>query len=174
MASPRREKHPLQSSGVEVDGETEYSATRWQRKPPSLDASSTFAWRRPSAFMSLNLWKWELLSLVGCLAILSATFVTLYKFNEQDLPDWPISLNLNSLVAIYTTILRALLLFPLAESKSSLTDNKRRGSDGRLVISQEKWAWFRRPRPLRHLDSFEFASRGAWGGLELIRISFRP
>lgn len=97
------------------------------------------------------------MSLAAAYGVLAAILVTLSKFNKKDLPEWPYSLNLNSLVAIYTTIFRALLMFIVAE-----------------VIGQTRWPWFRQPRPLRHLDTFDNATRGAWGSLQLLFISFRP
>ncbi|KAK1834057.1 hypothetical protein QBC39DRAFT_252942 [Podospora conica] len=110
---------------------------------------------RVSILVALGAWKLEAIAVVLAVGFLAAIFITLSHFDGQDVPNWPVSLNLNSLVAIYATILRALLLFAMAE-----------------VLSQEKWYWFRRPRPLRHLDDFDLASRGVLGSLKLIPVAF--
>ena len=104
---------------------------------------------------ALGAWKLETIAVALAVGFLAAIFITLSHFNGKDVPNWPVSLNLNSLVAIYATILRALLLFAMAE-----------------VLSQEKWYWFRRPRPLRNLDDFDLASRGALGSLKVIAVAF--
>ena len=110
---------------------------------------------RVSLLGALGAWKLEAVAVVLAIGFLAAIFITLSQFNGRDVPNWPVSLNLNSLVAIYATVLRALLLFAIAE-----------------VLSQEKWYWFRRPRPLRHLDDFDLASRGVLGSFKLLRVAF--
>ncbi|KAK0648281.1 hypothetical protein B0T16DRAFT_455765 [Cercophora newfieldiana] len=109
---------------------------------------------RGTVSQALTSWKLELLAVVLAVGFLAAIFVTLAHFDGQDVPNWPVSLNLNSLVAIYATVLRALLLFAIAE-----------------VISQEKWYWFRRPRALSNLDDFDHASRGVLGSIKLLPIA---
>jgi hypothetical protein len=94
-------------------------------------------------FNAVGSWKLEITSLVLAFGLLAAIFVALSIFDGQNVPSWPVRLNINSLVAIFATLLRVLPLFPLAQ-----------------VISQEKWLWFQRPRPLRHLDDFDLGSRG--------------
>ncbi|KAK4450539.1 hypothetical protein QBC34DRAFT_349295 [Podospora aff. communis PSN243] len=111
---------------------------------------------RRAAVRALGSWKVEFWAFALALAFLAAIFITLAHFNGKDVPSWLANLNLNSLVAIYATSLRALLLYAITE-----------------IISQEKWYWFCRPRPLRHLDDFDFASRGGIGSFKLLRIAFR-
>lgn len=110
---------------------------------------------RVSILGALGAWKLEAIAVVLAVGFLAAIFITLSHFNGRDVPNWPVSLNLNSLVAIYATILRALLLFAMAE-----------------VLSQEKWYWFHRPRPLSQLDDFDLASRGVLGSIKLLRVAF--
>ncbi|KAK3328723.1 hypothetical protein B0H66DRAFT_491 [Apodospora peruviana] len=110
---------------------------------------------RNNIFHAFGSWKLEVAALVLAIGSLVAVFVTLASYSGQDVPKWPWGINLNSLVAIYTTVLRACLLLSLAE-----------------VISQEKWLWFRRPRPLQHLEAFDLASRGVWGSLKLILVAY--
>jgi hypothetical protein len=57
----------------------------------------------------------------------------------------------NSLVAIFSTIAKSSLLFPLAE-----------------CMGQLKWAYFEKPRSATYLQSFDSASRGPWGAVQLL------
>jgi hypothetical protein len=120
-----------------------------------LKRKDTAKRRRGTILQALESWKLELLSVALGVGFLAAIFITLAVFDGQDMPNWPVRLNLNSLVAIYATVLRALLLFAIAE-----------------ILSQEKWYWFRRPRPLRDLDGFDRASRGALGSVKLLPVMY--
>jgi len=122
------------------------NSARWNRK----DASQI---GRGTVLQALGSWKVEFLSVGLGIGFLAAIFITLARFDGREVPNWPVSLNLNSLVAIYATVLRALLLFAIAG-----------------ILSQEKWYWLSRPRPLRNLDDFDLASRGAWGSARLLPV----
>ncbi|KAK4163140.1 hypothetical protein QBC43DRAFT_301368 [Cladorrhinum sp. PSN259] len=101
-------------------------------------------------------WVWELASIGISLVIVLAIFITLVNSSGKEVPHWPLSLNLSSLISIYSTVLRGLLFFTLAE-----------------IISQEKWSWLNRSHQLGHLDTFDSASRGAWGSLMLLPVAYR-
>lgn len=61
------------------------------------------------------------------------------------------ALTLNTVVAIVATAAQAFLIFPVAE-----------------CVSQLKWTWFFRDyRSLHDISTFDKASRGIWGGLQL-------
>lgn len=75
-------------------------------------------------------------------------------FENRTLPEWPLSINLNTLIALLATIMRASMLVAVAE-----------------VIGQLKWAWFTTGRPLTHLQVFDRASRGVWGSLQLLFVA---
>ncbi|KAK1641180.1 hypothetical protein BDP81DRAFT_390463 [Colletotrichum phormii] len=36
------------------------------------------------------------------------------------------------------------------------------------VVGQAKWSWMAVPRPLRHVERFDNAGRGAWGSLKFL------
>ncbi|KAI0837824.1 hypothetical protein F5Y06DRAFT_297252 [Hypoxylon sp. FL0890] len=99
-------------------------------------------------------WSWELGSLLVALALIAATYSVLTRFDGQQVPEWPFSINLNTLVSLLSTIMRAAMLVGVAE-----------------VISQTKWSWFSRPRPLSHLQSFDEASRSILGSLSLLLVA---
>ncbi|OTA63214.1 hypothetical protein K449DRAFT_433322 [Hypoxylon sp. EC38] len=99
-------------------------------------------------------WPWELSSLLVAFGLIAATYSVLSHFNGQQVPEWPFSINLNTLVALISTIMRAAMLVAVAE-----------------VISQTKWSWFSRPRPLSHLQYFDEASRSVSGSLSLLFVA---
>ena len=74
-----------------------------------------------------------------------------YPRQGLPLPQWPYSISVNSLIAVLTVIMKAAVLLVTAEG-----------------LSQLKWQWFRRERPLAHLVTYDKASRGPWGSLELM------
>ncbi|KAI1413810.1 hypothetical protein F5Y13DRAFT_179191 [Hypoxylon sp. FL1857] len=99
-------------------------------------------------------WSWELASLLVAIALIAATYSILTRFDGQRVPEWPFSINLNTLVALFSTIMRAAMLVGVTE-----------------VIGQTKWVRFSRPRPLSHLQSFDVASRSVFGSLSLLFVA---
>ncbi|KAG8163810.1 hypothetical protein KVR01_005728 [Diaporthe batatas] len=99
-------------------------------------------------------WWLEGLAVVVSLLLLAAIVSLLYHFDGEEQPEWPYWINLNTVVATLSTILRAQLLLVAAEA-----------------ISQYKWSWFRRPRRLIDMVRFDEASRGLMGSLNFL---FRP
>ncbi|KAJ2973479.1 hypothetical protein NUW58_g8926 [Xylaria curta] len=86
-----------------------------------------------------------------------AESVKALRFENREQPKWPHEITLNSVIATLSTILRALLAFVVAE-----------------VISHAKWAWFDTAHPLQHLEKFDAASRGVWGAIQLLLITYKP
>ncbi|KAK5658337.1 hypothetical protein OQA88_2313 [Cercophora sp. LCS_1] len=101
--------------------------------------------------VALKPWAFEVLVLGIALGSFAAIIVVLWLFNGEESPAWRYSINLNSLVAILSTVLRAALMIPVAES-----------------ISQMKWIWFTKPNKLRLIERFDDASRGSWGSAVLL------
>ncbi|KAI1423211.1 hypothetical protein F5Y12DRAFT_553382 [Xylaria sp. FL1777] len=108
----------------------------------------------------VHAWMWELLGVLTAMGVLGAIYGICRRYDSQRLPEWrSATINLNSLIAILSTILRNLLVFVLAE-----------------VIGQAKWAYFLRtkvfeeygpPRRLIAMDQFDSATRGLTGALRL-------
>jgi hypothetical protein len=98
-------------------------------------------------------WKWEAFTIVLCLGLVTAIFAILGAFEGQQAPEWGHAINLSTLLALLATILRASLVAIVSE-----------------ILSHTKWSWFATGsgRPLRYLDDFENASRGAIGAAYLI------
>ena len=92
-------------------------------------------------------WLAEALSCCGAVVCLGAIVITLSMHQGKTLPQWPLNISINALLAVFTAILKATLALPLTEG-----------------ISQLKWQWFsQHPQTLIDLDRFDSASRGAWG-----------
>ncbi|ORY63262.1 uncharacterized protein BCR38DRAFT_436349 [Pseudomassariella vexata] len=99
----------------------------------------------------LRSWIPEITSFLGSLLLLVAIVVVLRAYDGIPQPEWATGINLNSLIAILSTICRATMLVVIAE-----------------VISQLKWIWFDKIRPLGDLEMLDRASRGFWGSLRLL------
>ncbi|KAG9253138.1 uncharacterized protein F5Z01DRAFT_675524 [Emericellopsis atlantica] len=81
-----------------------------------------------------------------------ALVVILNTYNGQPLPQWPMGLTLNTIVALLATLCRSIIILPVTEG-----------------ISQFKWNWFvAGKRPIKDLLIFDQASRGPWGSLRLL------
>ena len=55
-------------------------------------------------------WREELISLLVGLIVLVATIVILSQFNDERQPSWPYVINLNTLIALLSTVFRSMLL----------------------------------------------------------------
>ncbi|RII12526.1 hypothetical protein CUC08_Gglean004643 [Alternaria sp. MG1] len=98
-------------------------------------------------------WIWELLALVLAIGLISAITVLLAIYDGKPAPHWGFRLNFNALLALLSTIHRAMVVAIVSQ-----------------VISQRKWEWFAgdRTRPLADLQQFDSGSRGSFGALLLI------
>ena len=76
----------------------------------------------------------------------------LYLHEGRPLPEWPLSITINSLVSVFSAIMSAAMLLTNAE-----------------IMSQGKWHWFTGERhPLKDMDVFDQASRGPWGAFKML------
>ncbi|TQN69467.1 hypothetical protein CSHISOI_06108 [Colletotrichum shisoi] len=103
---------------------------------------------------SLRGWVPELLWCVVSTASVAALAGVLSRFDGQPLPEWPLGLTLNTLIAFLATLARAAFVIPVSES-----------------ISQLKWLWYREERPLKDFQDFDSASRGPWGSIQLLKTT---
>lgn len=112
----------------------------------------------------LKFWTWEIISLFLTIGLIVAIVAILSHFEGRPLPDWPFGINLSTLVALLSTILRTLMLVAVAEA-----------------LGQLKWTWFSSPssssssssvatvpRPLHDFHIFDRASRGILGSMRLL------
>ncbi|KAI1498329.1 hypothetical protein F5X99DRAFT_394002 [Biscogniauxia marginata] len=99
-------------------------------------------------------WIFEGVLALVAVGIMAAIYLILASFDRHTAPDWPLSININTLVALLSTIMRACMMAAVSE-----------------IISQVKWTWFSEPRPLSHLQDFDFASRTITGSIKLLFIA---
>ena len=101
-------------------------------------------------------WLTELLAvLIGSVSIVGLS-ILLNRYHGKPAPRsytiCGVDITLNTVVSILSTIGRVSLLLAVSE-----------------CISQLKWSWYlSKHRPLKDIDTFDQASRGAWGGLQLL------
>lgn len=114
-----------------------------------------------------RLWISELSSCLVSLACLAAMVVILRTHDEKPLPQWPHLITINSLLAIFTAIMKACMMMPIAQGSFAICFWKA----NELIytgISELKWLWFQKPRVLADLDKIDRASRGPWGAACLL------
>lgn len=106
-----------------------------------------------NSYHVLRPWGWEIVSVIIANGLNVAIAVLLAVYDGQAVPDWGAHINLNAVLALLSTILRAMLVVVVAQ-----------------IICQKKWDWFgtNRERPLRDLDRFDSGSRGSMGALLLM------
>lgn len=102
-------------------------------------------------------WFWEVFSILGALIALAAMVITLVLHQDKPLPKWPSAITINALIAVFSAILKACVVMPIAES-----------------ISQLKWLWFQKARPLRNFEQWDLASRGSFKTKIVTGLHFKP
>lgn len=65
-------------------------------------------------------WTTEISSILIAILALSAIYITLVMHSDRPLPRWPSLISINSLIAIFTVILKATLMMPVAEGLASM------------------------------------------------------
>ena len=103
-------------------------------------------------------WIWEISATIISLLSLMATALILYIHQGRPLPNWPYSMTINSMIAVFSTIMKSAMLLCTAE-----------------CISQSKWIWFRtKEHALTDVEIFDIASRGPWGSLHMfLKVRWR-
>ena len=134
-----------QSMLVESIGNNELGPT----EKGSDHTLATAHWSR----LEIDWWIKELSALLISLLSLLCIILTLRIYDGRPLPKWPLSITINSMVSIFSTIMGMTLLVPLTEG-----------------ISQAKWLWFRNYHPLSDMEVYDRGSRGPWGALEMLWI----
>jgi hypothetical protein len=90
-----------------------------------------------------SVWKWEAAACFMATVSLSAVVATLYPYNGQPLPQWPFRISINTLVSIFSVVLKA--SFALVVQSS---------------IGQLQWQWLKSERPLYDLTRYSEAGQG--------------
>lgn len=111
--------------------------------------------KAPSVLKVLEGWCiWEYFGLLASGAIFIAIVAILREYNMKQQPDWQY-VSLNSIISWMSTFAKASMMFSLSQG-----------------LGQLKWEWFsQKRRPLSDLMSFDSASRGVMGSIELLWMS---
>lgn len=119
-------------------------------------------------------WTSEICSYVISVLALAGLVATLLMHHDKPLPQWPRLVTINSIISLFSLVMRASVGVVLAEG--NLFDNIASRSvlaKFKKGISQSKWQWFQKPRPLEHMQRLDSASRGSWGSISLL-FNLRP
>lgn len=99
-----------------------------------------------STFSCWSNWKWEIANSAISIVALAATIGTLLPHQNQPLPQWPFHISINTLLSIYSVVLKGSATFVIQS-----------------CISQHQWLWMRQKRPLADIVRYDSAGRGVWG-----------
>ena len=140
-----------------VPGRQRFSETSAKHEYQSVEVSE-HTYQHNNILSSRSIltdWWLELASCILVLAALMAIVGVTYPYQERPLPNWPYTLSINTLVAIFIAVAKSAMLLVMAEG-----------------ISHLKWTWFtRREHQLIDLSIYDNASRGPWGSLKLLGVS---
>jgi hypothetical protein len=97
-------------------------------------------------------WSIEYISCLISVAAYVSIVLVLNRYDQKAMPSWPLGISLNTLLAFLTAISQTCFVQPVVQG-----------------LSQMKWNWFAgKDRPLVDFESFDNASRGAWGSILLV------
>lgn len=160
LVHEQAQPHTQRSSPSPSDTDTTVNASHEERASHncvlkvSTSTKASTRWRRVRN-ANENYWLTEIGSCLVALNALVVIICVLRRYDGDLIPDWRYGITLNALVSILSSIFKAAAVLPLAGG-----------------ISQAKWLWYAKSRPLRDMESFDEASRGPWGSL-LLLVDFR-
>jgi hypothetical protein len=128
-------------------------AAVYGRSPTPIDEQQFSHSEMRQPYRIFRTWGWETLSIALAIGLLAAISALLVSYDGKPAPDWGTHLNFNALLALLSTILRAMLVVIVSQ-----------------IICQQKWVWYsnKDARPLSDLQQFDSGSRGSLGALLLI------
>uniref|UniRef100_A0A8H7N8K1 Uncharacterized protein n=1 Tax=Bionectria ochroleuca TaxID=29856 RepID=A0A8H7N8K1_BIOOC len=149
MNSSSRRRDAQNGSGVSSDTDIDRNDVYNIEGSPNQNQAPNLGPR--SVWSILGQWWQEFFAFLVACGLLAAIFGVLEKNRDQRSNYWTVSgLSLNSFVALLSAILRALVLLVVEE-----------------VISQHKWLWQLRRRPVGQLNSIDEASKSLLGSFLL-------
>lgn len=97
-------------------------------------------------------WSIEYISCLISVTAFVSIIIVLNRYDQKAMPSWPMGITLNTLLAFLTAVSQTCFVQPVVQG-----------------LSQMKWNWFAsKSRPLADFESFDNASRGAWGSILLV------
>jgi len=104
----------------------------------------------PSQWKSLS-WPWDIASWILSLFCFLAIVIVLLYFHNRELPNWPWSITINTMISILTSLGTLLLAVPIASA-----------------LGQTKWLRLDQRRSLYDFVLVDDATRSPWGGFVLL------
>jgi hypothetical protein len=108
-------KGPATSRSCEFTSTVQKSPSSKDRPTSATKNTNERTWRHPDQLA--NQWIWELLSCCVSLLCLVAIIAVLAVHHSRPLPQWSSLISFNSLIAMFTAIIRSSLIFPVAQDK---------------------------------------------------------
>jgi hypothetical protein len=118
-------------------------------------------------------WTAEACSYFFSVVTFAGLVVILLGYQDKPNPEWPQLVSINSVVSLFSLVMRASVSLVLAEGKAYSKSIASRSILIDVGISQSKWQWYRSPRSLNDMARYDSASRGPWGSV-LMLCSLRP
>ena len=134
--------------GTQISGDVSHVANQKGEEDTTMAKAYSSTQSRSSSRWILLEWWEEILSITIAIVCTALSIVILIHMDGRSLSEWKLRLQPNTLIALFATITRAALIYPLAECLGHL-----------------KWRYFERPRELAHLQKFDAASRGPLGAI---------
>jgi hypothetical protein len=146
----RSESGTHQSSQFDLGPAPPYQASP-QPRPATATKPETKA-KGKGALRHITVWASECFWLLLTVAAFVAMVVVLWRYDNEQLPNWPLGLTLNTAVAFLATLCRSTAVITVTEA-----------------LSQLKWNWFvTGQRPVRDLHVIDQATRYPWASLEML------
>jgi hypothetical protein len=140
--SPAIIASPEKDPSVVLGTEIQWWKLLSSQRYPKLVRKGVFWW-----------WWWEIIGSILSFAFWVTAVVMLCIINGKPQANWSLKISLATLISISAKVSEVTSLFVVAE-----------------VVSQHKWRYFEREaHPLSHFQKFDDASRGAWGGFEILK-----
>ncbi|KAI8940576.1 hypothetical protein NX059_001851 [Plenodomus lindquistii] len=127
---------------------THVAAPEPSSEPSSENQSLLSHTRTRSIYLD---WWEEIVSALTSLVCMVLALAVLIYMDDQSMARWKLPVQPNTVVAFLATLIRATLIFPLAECLGHL-----------------KWTFFERPRTLDFMNTFDVASRGPMGAFKFL------
>lgn len=138
--------------GVDSNWTSHRYEPAWISEVDSEPQTATATEYKRHAVYSPKEWLWESLSSILALGLLVGVGIIFWYMDNQPLSAWRAVISLNATVSILTTACTTALMYGVS-----------------AFIGQSKWLHFKdRPRKLTDLETFDEASRGAWGSIMLL------
>ena len=119
-------------------------------EPKDVNTARSRRWLRWNRSRNLanKWWLWEVLNCFVSFACLGSICAILAVYGDFPISKWLLPWSINSIIALFSTVMRSSMMEPVAAG-----------------ISQMKWLWFKKERPLRDVATYDAASRGPLGSL---------